>query len=222
MSRKGGLLSWLGGRGLTPPLNSVRERQFSFDPRILDAADGSYLEGYFQSERYFVEIADVIRADLTLPPLSDARNRATLQAIEAAQSVSLHIRRGDYVTHARTNQQFGTCSPDYYARAADHIAQAVGAAPTFFVFSDDPSWTVANLRLPYPVHFITHNGARRAHEDLRLMSRCRHHIIANSSFSWWGAWLNPSATKVVVAPAVWFAGGGIDESTLVPERWVRL
>jgi hypothetical protein len=206
---------WLGG----DPLLLVSEKTFQFDPAFHEVPDGVYLEGCFQSERYFAEIADRIRSELVLPQPTDARTRSTVAKIRSTSAaVSLHVRRGDYVTH----EGMGTCSAKYYDKAARHIATATGETPTLFVFSDDIDWAVSNLELPYPTHFVTGGNTRRPQADLWLMSQCQHHIIANSTFSWWGAWLNPSPTKIVVAPAVWFAGWPMDESTLIPEGWVRL
>jgi Glycosyl transferase family 11 len=206
---------WLGG----DPLLLVSEKTFQFDPTFHDLPDGVYLEGCFQSERYFAEIADRIRSELAMPEPPDARTRSTVAKIRSTPTaVSLHVRRGDYVNH----DGMGACSREYYDRAARHIAITTGETPTLFVFSDDIEWAVANLRLQYPTHFVTRGNTSHPQADLWLMSQCRHHIIANSTFSWWGAWLNPSRTKIVVAPAVWFAGWQMDESTLIPEGWARL
>jgi Glycosyl transferase family 11 len=206
---------WLGG----DPLLLVSENSFKFDPTFHELPDGVYLEGCFQSERYFAEIADRIRSELTLPEPTDARSQSTVKKIRSTPTaVSLHVRRGDYVTH----EGLGTCSREYYDRAASHIATTTGEIPTLFVFSDDIDWAMANLKLPYPTHFVSGGNTLRPQADLWLMSQCRHHIIANSTFSWWSAWLNPSPTKIVVAPTVWFAGWKMDESTLIPEGWVRL
>jgi hypothetical protein len=94
-------------------------------------------------------------------------------------------------------------------------------APHFFVFSDDPAWAMAHLRLDHPVTFVTHNGTARDYEDLRLMSLCQHQIIANSSFSWWAAWLNPNPDKIVMAPRRWFHDPSLDTRDLLPEKWLK-
>ncbi|NOX72668.1 MAG: alpha-1,2-fucosyltransferase, partial [Alphaproteobacteria bacterium] len=92
----------------------------------------------------------------------------------------------------------------------------------FFAFSDEPDWVRDNLNLPYDTRIVSHNGVETNYEDVRLMSRCRHHIIANSSFSWWGAWLNPDAGKIVITPSRWFADPDMQDHDLVPEDWVKL
>lgn len=127
------------------------------------------------------------------------------------------MRRGDYVRNARFAAHHGTCTADYYARALRHVAQKMGAEPVVYAFSDDPEWVSENLKLPAKTKVLAHNVASRNVEDLRLMSACRHHIIANSSFSWWGAWLNPRQDKIVTAPSRWFA----DPANINPDIWAN-
>jgi len=175
-------------------------------------------EGYFQSERYFEAHADVVRAELTPARPPDPQNARWLAEIAAEpRAVSLHVRRGDYVRNAKFAAHHGTCTPAYYDRALAYVTEQIGAAPVIYVFSDDPEWVRANMQLPCDVRVVGHNDASRNVEDLRLMSACRHHIIANSSFSWWGAWLNPRRDKVVAAPAMWFA----DPTSVNPDIWAR-
>ena len=214
------LLAALGfGRGA---FTVFREKGLAYDPAVLALPDQTYLRGYFPSERYFLGHEPTIRSDLAFVRPLDDDNRRVLDRIAASVAVSLHIRRGDYVSNPRANRVHGTVNLDFYRRAADHIAGRVGGDPAFFIFSDDPDWVAANLRLPYPSLHVTHNGTERDTEDLRLMAACRHHIVANSTFSWWGAWLNPSPDKIVVAPRPWFRDPSKDESTMVPEGWVRI
>ncbi|MBS1565210.1 MAG: alpha-1,2-fucosyltransferase, partial [Bacteroidetes bacterium] len=148
-------------------------------------------------------------------------NKAVLERVEKTNAVSLHIRRGDYVTVAHTNQLHGTCSIDYYQRAAELIAD-VSPDPVFYIFSDDIAWVRENLQLPFPIVFVEGNDEAHAYEDMRLMSRCRHHILANSSFSWWGAWLNGRPDKIVVAPQKWMNNDSIVPKDLIPVSWKRL
>lgn len=140
--------------------------------------------------------------------------------MQQCESVSVHVRRGDYVTLASASAYHGLCTLDYYHRAIRHVAERV-ANPTLFVFSDDPEWTKANLHSPFPTHYVDHNPAGKAFQDLRLMSLCRHHILANSSFSWWGAWLSRSNGGLVIAPERWYA---VNRPTpdLIPARWIRM
>ena len=143
-----------------------------------------------------------------------------LDRIHSCNAVSVHVRRGDYVSVAETRERHGTCSLDYYQAGFEHIAARI-ADPVIFVFSDDPAWVQANLKFPSPTIYVTHNVGKQNYEDLRLMSACRHFIIANSTFSWWGAWLGEGAGKIVIAPKRW--GNKPDEmDDPVPEVWVRL
>src|SRR5207248_9354724 len=125
------------------------------------------------------------------------------------------------VTNPTASQTFGVCSLAYYHAAIDELAQTI-KAPYFFVFSDDIPWAQQNLALAYPVTYVSHNGAERDYEDLRLMSQCKHHIIANSTFSWWGAWLGAHPGKIVIGPRQWFRNADYDTPDLLPASWLRL
>lgn len=197
-----------------------RERGFDFDGSALHLADDTYLDGYWQSYCYFEDIADMIRKEATPSRAAGPRDVAVADVIAATRSVSVHVRRGDYVTRKSASTAHGACSLDYYRKAIAKVA-AVVPDPHFFVFSDDVEWARRNLAAPGPISFVDHNGPEAAFQDLRLMSLCKHHVIANSSFSWWGAWLNPSLEKVVVAPAAWFADGRATR-TLIPDSWLQL
>ena len=201
----------------------IKEISLRFDPDILGLPDNVYLEGYWQSEKYFLGIADTIRQELTVKDPLRGKNLEIADLMRSYDSVSLHVRRGDYVADTTTNQHHGVCSLDYYARCAAAVSERI-ANPHFFIFTDDPVWVRENLKLPYPSTFVDHNGPSQAHEDIRLMSACQHHIIANSSFSWWGAWLNKSAGKRVFAPKQWFAAEDVQTKAddLVPGGWNRM
>jgi hypothetical protein len=208
------------GLSAASPFHYV-ERHFHFDPAVLDAPDNTYLEGYWQSEKYFRDTEDIILHEFVVTSEPDEWNRRMAEEIEATASFSIHVRRGDYVADKATSEYHGVCSLDYYRTAVDMIVSQI-KSPHFFVFSDDPAWVKENLELRYPVTFMDHNGPRRSHEDLRLMSLCKHHIIANSSFSWWGAWLCRNPNKIVIAPERWFNDTEIDTKDLLPERWIRI
>jgi len=199
----------------------VAERQFNFNPAILDLPDDVCLFGYWVSEKYFLDIAPIIRQELTVWEPISTENARILQRMKETASVSLHIRRGDYAHDPRVNRIHGTCSPEYYAAAVAYVAARV-PDPRIFVFSDDLEWARENMNLRYPTEYISHNQGLSSHEDLRLMSSCRHHIIANSGFSWWGAWLDPRPDKIVCAPRRWFAEASYDTRDVLPEPWVAL
>jgi hypothetical protein len=197
------------------------ERHFHYDPHVLTLRGNIYLDGYWQSERYFKHIENIIRQELVVNTDLDSKNMATAQHIEATQSICLHIRRGDYASNPVTLQLHGVCSLEYYLAAANRIANGIDD-PHFFIFSDDPVWAEKNLKLPYPYTLVSHNKADKNYEDLRLMSLCRHFIIANSTFSWWGAWLSSHPDKMVIAPAKWFNDPTINDYDLIPSSWLRL
>jgi hypothetical protein len=197
------------------------ERHFHFDPTVLRVRGPAYLSGYWQSERYFADADARIRAELVVKAAPADQNEATLRAIRSRESVAVHVRRGDYVSNPRTHRIHGTCSLDYYQRAIAEIRQRV-KEPHLFVFSDDGAWARRHLDTPLPVTFVDHNGPDRGHEDLRLMAACRHHVIANSSFSWWGAWLARHPGQHVIAPARWFAAARHRTSDLYPDGWTRI
>ena len=200
----------------------IQERRLSpFDPRVLRARPHVYLDGYWQSEKYFSDIADTIRRELTIDCQLDARARDIADQIATTESVSVHIRRGDYVSDPRASRVRGVCTPDYYQRCVALVAERL-VNPHLFLFSDDPGWVAANLQFEHSTTLVSTVPARRDHEDLRLMSLCRHHITANSSFSWWGAWLNPNRDKLVLTPRRWMNDARVDDRDVVPPAWIRV
>ena len=185
------------------------------------AKDGVYLQGYWQSERYFDKHADALRKEFAFRNTLAGRNAELARQIRQNPSVSLHIRRGDYANCPKTRAFHGLCEPDYYFRAIEFMRRHI---PQFhlFAFSDDPQWVERRLKPSYPgMVVVDHNPRNQSHNDMLLMSMCQHHIIANSSFSWWGAWLNPDPNKIVIAPRKWFAKAP-DTADLIPKNWVRL
>jgi hypothetical protein len=209
------------GRGDCASSAHYREPHFFFDPQLARQALPLFMDGYWQSERYFADIAPLLLQELTPPAPFEAENAALADQITGSNAVSLHVRRGDYVTNAHTNAYHGVCSLDYYKAAIEHMREHV-PSPHLFVFSDDAEWTKANLASDLPTTYVIANPPERGFRDLQLMSLCQHHIIANSSFSWWGAWLNSNPNKIVVAPKIWFSAGDNDTRDLVPSEWVQL
>lgn len=217
-----GLLQRLFRKYQPSSLKVFAERQFTFDAEVLSLTDNVYLDGYWQSEKYFKDFADEIRKEFTIKFAPSESSRNWLDLIASNFSVSLHIRRGDYVTNPSASAVHGTCDLSYYERAVGYLYKVTGVSPVLFVFSDDLDWVANNLKLPFEMHLIRDNDAKTNYEDLRLMTACRHHIIANSSFSWWGAWLDGRSDSITIAPQRWFAGDTPDARDLVPERWIRL
>jgi hypothetical protein len=207
----------LGGAAIP----AIREAHFHYGPLLAAARPPAYVVGYWQCERYFADHAAQIRRDFAAREPLEPENAAIADIINGANAVSLHVRRGDYVSDARHQAVHGVCGVDYYARAMAAVEAQV-ASPHYIVFSDDPDWCRANLKSSHAMTFVNANSTDRAYRDMQLMSLCRHHIIANSSFSWWGAWLNARADRIIVAPARWFASGNKDARDLLPEQWVRV
>ncbi|MGL5889716.1 MAG: alpha-1,2-fucosyltransferase, partial [Bacteroidia bacterium] len=165
------------------------EPDSKFHPEIFSYPSNTYLHGYFQSEKYFEKYADTIRKDFEFIAEPNEKNAALLAHIRSVNSISIHVRRGDYVTLKSASEFHGMMSLDYYNTGVAYIINKIKQEPEFFIFSDDPEWVKNNLKLPGKTTYIDWNTGKAAAEDLRLMSNCKHHIIANSSFSWWGAWL---------------------------------
>lgn len=200
---------------------TVWQRGDGYDERILRVPRSVYLVGYWQSEKYFTAIRETLLDDLTVVTKPAPENIDLAARIGGCQSVSLHVRRGDYVTHPGVRSVLNTCSEQYYLSAVRVLGSTV-SSPTFFVFSDDIAWAKDHLKLDYPTTFVAHNGPERDYEDFRLMAHCRHHIIANSTFSWWAAWLSSHPDKIVVAPQQWFRDPTRSSQDLIPSDWMRL
>ncbi len=201
----------------------INEKQFCFDSDILKVSLPAYFDGYWQTEKYFIPVADLVRKHFQLvKPMTESRLlTAKLIGETEGCAISIHVRRGDYVASGEVEAFHGTCSPEYYECAMTKIAKIL-KHPYFFVFSDDPRWVRANLSKKWPILFVDPQNDKRDFEDMHLMALCNHHIIANSSFSWWGAWLNPSPYKRVIAPKKWFANASHNTQDIVPNTWERM
>jgi hypothetical protein len=186
----------------------------------VDDAGTPYLIGYWQSERYFAAVADTIRRELRVKAAPDGANARLLDEIAACDAVAIHVRRGDYVSNPAATAYHGLCGLEYYAAAIRRLSGKV-SQPHFFVFSDDLDWVRENLDTGHPTTWVGDN-ADTPWEDLRLMAACRHFIVANSSFSWWGAWLGAWPGKQVIAPARWFRADHGGEGEIVPAGWLRM
>lgn len=202
-------------------INFYSEPHFEYDENLFKLEPNTYIEGFFQSEKYFKSIEKELREDFKFKSLTDEQNRQTIEKINSSNSVSLHIRRGDYIKKKRYQNLYATCSLDYYKRGVETISERF-PNPKLFIFSDDIEWTEKNLKFPYECVFVSHNSGANSFEDMRLMSLCKHNVIANSSFSWWGAWLNKNPNKVVIAPKKWFNDNGINQADVIPSEWIKL
>lgn len=194
-----------------------REPSLGFDPIVPKLPDNTYLHGYWQSEKYFFDFQETLRANFTFPQAS-GRNLEIANHIAETNSISLHLRRGDYVS----NNAYTVCAQPYYDAALAALLPQIKKDPQIFVFSDDPDWARENLKLPGTPVIVDHNGAEHDYEDMRLMSLCKHNIIANSSFSWWGAWLNQNVDRQVIAPKVWFGKETMSNPDIWAQGWTKV
>lgn len=197
------------------------EKRFTFDPAVAALQAPIYLDGYFQSEKYFERVRRQIASEFTLRSEPSPQTRDMLLWINEVDSICVHIRRGDYVSNSATHAYHGICSLDYYRAGLEIVCQGLDR-PHCFVFSDDPEWVRENFQANLPFTSVDIHGAQEAHEDLRLMAACRRFVIANSSLSWWGAWLGSRNGKIVVAPKRWFQSGNNDTRDLIPAGWLRV
>ncbi len=219
-------------------LRKVRNNVFGhgnpyvFQKSELATKDRQFLVGYWQTEKYFKDIETTILESFTL------KNNLGSNALEVANlikdakkdgfsSVSIHVRRSDYVAIQSTSAFFNICGIEYYKKAFDVMQNRISSPIQLFVFSDDIEWAQKNFSFPCPMHFVsdpqhTTNPCIHDYEELILMSQCSHNIIANSSFSWWAAWLNQNVSKTVIAPKQWVADHKMDTRDVTPETWVTI
>jgi hypothetical protein len=196
------------------------EPHFHYDPAFANLPKNTVLNGYFQSEQYFRDIRDILLGDFSWVNEPRGKNKELFGQINNDKSsVSVHVRRGDYVSNNNAAKFHGLTGLDYYRAAVNKIAKQV-KNPNLYVFSDDPDWCKRKLKFKQPTIYISHNT--NGSEDMRLMKTCRHNIIANSSFSWWGAWLNENPNKIVIAPKQWFSHPESNTKDLILSSWHKL
>ena len=186
-------------------------------PEMLQA-ENKYLQGYWQSEHYFADVAEEVREEFQFRFLLSPTDEALAKQIQNTHSVSVHIRRGDYLKKRRI-EDYNVCLDAYYRRAIEAI-QAQVEQPVFYVFSDDPVWCKAQDWFPDGTVFVSGHEGSNAYIDMQLMSLCRHHIIANSSFSWWGAWLGQHKDTITIAPNTWFRNR--PRPDIIPAHWTTI
>ncbi len=186
----------------------------------------SYYDGYWINQRYFIKYQDIIRKELSLKnPYGDAAKKVhdeiSSSIKESMIPVSIHIRRGDFVSSPQAAFN-GLMGMPYYEKAYDLLVSKYSLKMIkLFIFSDDISWVKYNLKLSCPMFFVSNNNVRD-YEEVILMSQCSHHIIANSTFSWWGAWLNPNKNKIVISPKQWLKDKTSEELDILPAEWVKI
>ena len=201
--------------------SAIKYQGYDFDPNILKLSGNFYLDGYWQSEKYFQDIENIIRKEVALKNPIENKYADLISQIKNTNSVSIHIRRGDYITNKKFSKVYNLLDEKYYQKAVKFIAEKI-SDPHFFIFSDNINWVKQNLNIPYLKTFVSGDNETKDYEELILMSLCQHNIIANSSFSWWGAWLNKNADKIVISPDKWFNDKIGNAKDLIPENWIKL
>ena len=197
-----------------------RETDYTFDDNFFKASCSVYLKGLRQSEKYFLAFASDIKKLLQVRQEYVKHLSSIKDEITNCNSVSIHIRRGDYLTKVAL-EVLGLQPLAYYENAIQQIAAQV-TDPVCYIFSDDIDWAKENLKIGYPHHYASGYLSRNTIEDFYLMSQCKHDILANSTFSWWGAWLSTHAEKTVIAPARWFDDPESDYRDVIPAEWHRI
>ncbi len=197
--------------------NYIVEPHFNHWKNLSQISPPYYLDGYWQSELYFNDVIDTIRRDFIFKESLTGKNKELSEKIDETNSVSIHIRRGDYLNN-KNKKIHCICSLQYYQASINKILEKINN-PTFFIFSDDIEWSRKNLTTDFDTTYISHNIGKTSYNDMNLMSLCKNNIIANSSFSWWGAWLNSNQNKIVIAPKKWFS---VKKNTtnLYPSLWI--
>ncbi len=202
--------------------NKVREKSLLFDESLLRINDNSYVDGYFQNEKYFYDIRDIILAQISINrPLSNFTKSIQKKINSLNNTCSIHVRRGDMANDINVKIH-GVCSVEYYNNAIEYLKNKLGEV-NYFIFSDDFEWCRSNLKIDNAI-FVESDEHRIAHEDIYLMSLCDHNIIANSTFSWWGAWLNDNVSQISIAPMEWFKDKKYQKQSqdIVPNGWIKI
>jgi hypothetical protein len=200
----------------------VRESPRGFDPNYFSIPSHAYLEGYWQSEEYFKGIESTIRRDFVFKDRLDEHGTALAEIINSVNSVCLFVRRGDYVSEKNTSQYHGVCDKEYYDRSFRLISEKT-ENPVLFIFSDDLDWCRTHLKFNISTYYVDNlYSGHKYGQHLHLMTLCRHFIISNSSFGWWGAWRNQDSRKIVIAPKQWYKSPSMDTSHLFPNNWITI
>ena len=195
-----------------------------FDKSALLHPDNTMLVGWWQSEKFFPNIREELLSTIEPIKSPSIKNQKIIDEINNSESIWMHIRRGDYVTNKHARDFHGSKDKNYYYNSLKLLTSKLPESSKknikIFVCSNDLAWCRKELQLPYPVRYIEN---RLGSEDMRVAKHCKHDIIANSSFSWWGAWLNEHTKKIIIAPKTWFEDPAANnETSIVPEGWFRV
>ena len=193
---------------------------YSYKPEIFNLTKPTYLQGCWISAKYFEDIEEIIRQKYIFPNFTDIQNINLYKLIKERNSVSVHIRRGDYL---KDKKYTGICEEIYYKKAVEYAIANINK-PYFIIFSDDILWCKQNLSFFNNTEhkYIDWNKGTNNYRDMQIMTICKHNIIANSTFSWWGAWLNNNANKIIISPSKWFAVDKLNNISLIQRSWIKI
>jgi len=200
--------------------NLIVEESLKYSKDYTFIPQNCVLQGYWQSENYFLKDQKTIRNDFSLQHILENFDKNIIHQIQESCSVGIHIRRGDYIFNPDFNKIYDVCDYTYYQKAIKKI-QSLLESPKFFVFSDEIEWVNKNMKFPQGTVFVS-KPDNLPIEDLALFSICKHAILANSTFSWWGAWLNENSEKKIIAPQVWTKSSTMNDIEIVPKRWITI
>jgi len=197
------------------------EKGIGFDPKVFNLPKNVFVTGWFQSEKNFFPVRDLIRKEIRFKKIEDRANELMASKINSVNSVSIHIRRTDYFKNDESESYFGILGLNYYKKCVDIMRDKV-FDPHFFIFSDDIDWVRKKFKISENITIVDINVNAHPAQDMRLMSLCKHNIIANSSFSWWAAYLNCNPDKIVLAPSLWFGTDPKSIKDIVPDSWIKI
>lgn len=206
-----------------------KEQIYTYDARVFNL-DSSikqiYLQGLWKDEKYFKNIRSIILGKFTFIRELSPDNNLLLSDMQQSESVSLHVRRGDYISNEFYRNIVGNvCSYQYYLNSLNYLEKKLGTDLSYYIFSDDIAWVKANFDFleDRKVVFVQNNTGVNSYIDMQLMSNCKYNIIANSTFSWWGAWLNNYEDKIVIAPKMWYNDTErCKNNDIVPDDWIKI
>ena len=193
-----------------------------YNSKFFNLPNDSCIIGLFQSEKYFQSIADIIKKEFEFKNSFPKIVTELGTYIKSKNAICVHVRRGDYISNPIYSSMLGSQSNEYYRNGVTLISEKTNI-DELFIFSDDINWCIQNLKFETKTTFITNDLATNNHHaHLHLMSLCKHYVISNSTFAWWGAWLSSNQSKIVVAPKVWFKDGLRDETDIIPNSWIKM
>lgn len=217
----------------SPIITKLKRRLGIFVPKVVSQAsdlstfdplpfinEDVYFDGFYQEEEHFIENANVIKNEFKLKVKLSDEAQSIITNMQSCESVIVQVRRGDYATNVKTQRHFGLAGKEYFDAGLDYIKSKTNKELVLFVVSDDIEWCKTNLNFPFKMNFVSRPEIKD-YEEVIIMTNAKHLIISNSTFGWWGAWLNTNVNKIVVAPKEWFKNPAL-KAKVVPEQWIKI